>query len=164
MDIEWAGRWTGIAYDIDGSEMWRVEFPNGTTNAGITNNLSVYLGGGTQSTTWYLGLIDNAGFSTLAAADTMASHAGWTEATTYTEATRPTWTPGAAAGQSITNPTEVTFSINGTVTLAGAFIVSNNTKSGTSGTLWAHGQFSSLQSLVNGQSFKLSYTCTGSGS
>lgn len=142
----------------------RGKFKNATCLAGVNDILSVYLGAGTQKTVWYLGLIDNAGFSTLSTADTMASHGGWTESATYSEGVRQTWTPSAVSGQSITNPTAAVFSINGTVTLQGAFLVSNSTVSGTSGILWATGSFQSTQSMVNGQQLKITYTCNGTGS
>lgn len=157
-----AGQFFAQGIDRDGSIMWKEPFNNGTTNGGLDNVLSVYLGAGSQTVTWFMGLIDNAGFSTLAIGDTMSSHAGWTESTAYTESVRQTWSPAAVSGQSITNTTNVTFSINATVTIAGAFLVSNSTKGGTTGILWATGQFSSAQALVSGQSLKITYTCTAS--
>lgn len=159
-----AGRFMAQGIDVDGSILWTERFPNGTTNVGLDNVLSVYLGAGSQTLTWYMGLIDNAGFSTLAAGDTMSSHAGWAESTAYSESVRQTWTPAAVSGQTITNTTNVTFTMNATVTIAGAFIVSNNTKGGTTGILWATGQFSSAQALTSGQSLKVTYTCTASAS
>ena len=159
-----AGRFIAEGIDRDGRVMWREPFKNGTTNGGLDNVLSVYLGAGTQTTIWYMGLIDNAGFSTLAAGDTMSSHAGWSESTAYTEGVRQTWPPAAVSGQAITNTTNVTFSINATVTIAGAFLVSNSTKGGSTGILWATGQFTSAQALTSGQSLKITYTCTASAS
>jgi hypothetical protein len=159
-----AGRFFAQGIDRDGSILWNMPFNNGTTNVGLDNVLSVYLGAGSQTATWFMGLIDNAGFSTLAVGDTMASHAGWAENTNYTESVRQTWSPAAVSGQSITNTTNVTFSINTTVTIAGAFLVSNSTKGGSTGILWATGQFSSAQVLTTGQSLKVTYTCTASAS
>lgn len=150
--------------NADGSLAWSETFANGATNAGLNDILSVYFGAGTQKTTWYIGLIDNAGFSALAAADTISSHTGWTESTAYGEATRPQWSPAAVSSQSITNSTATAFTMNATVTIKGAFLVSNSTKGGTTGQLWATGSFSSAQALVNGQVLRVTYTSTISGS
>jgi len=157
------GRWTVECFDPDGSLAWRDAFDNMTTNAGVTDVLAVYLGGATQKTAWYLGLIDAAGFASLAAGDVMTSHPGWTESTAYTGA-RPAWVPGSAVGGSITNPTPINFAMNATVTIRGAFVASDATAGGTAGLLFATGQFGSPQSVVSGQNLKISYTCSGTGS
>jgi hypothetical protein len=112
-------------------------------------------------TTWYIGLVENAGFSAFANADTMASHAGWAESSAYTEANRPTWTAGAAASRQITNAATVDFSINASVTIKGLFIASNNTKGGTTGTLWSTAAFGSRVALNNGDTLKVTYTLSG---
>ena len=67
-------------------------------DVGLNHILETEFHSGAQVTTWYIGLVDNAGFSAFANADTMASHAGWAESSAYTEANRPTWTAGAAGG------------------------------------------------------------------
>lgn len=162
-DVVFQGRFTWEIVNPDGTVGRSGEFKNATTNAGLNSALSVYLAAGTQLTTWYMGLINNSGFGGLAAADTMSSHVGWTELTSYTESVRQTWTPGAVSGQSVNNPTAVAFTINATVTVNGAFLVSNSTKGGTTGTLWATGSFGSPQSLTSGQVLRLTYTCTATG-
>lgn len=132
---------------------------NGITNEGYNNMLGVHFHGDTQQTAWYIGLIGNTSFSTLAAADTMASHSGWTESVAYSNATRPQWTCGAAASKSITNSVVVSFNINADSTvLKGIFIPSDNTKSGTSGKLWSTGLFSSDQTMNNGDVLQITYT------
>jgi hypothetical protein len=146
-------------------KLWEAQTPNTILDAAINHIFNVEFNAATQLTTWYMGLIDNAGFSAIAAADTMSSHAGWTESQAYTEATRPSWGQGSASGKTITNATSVTFTINATVTIKGGFIASNSTKGGTSGTLWSAGAFSSgTQSLLSTQLLKLSYTLTGASS
>lgn len=135
-------------------------FPNGSTTAGLNSILSVYFNSGTQLTTWYLGLINNTPAPTLAAADTIASHSGWSESTSYSESVRQTWTPGAPASASITNPTVATFTANAAITIYGLFLVSNSTKGGTTGTMWAHGAFGSTQALISGQTLTGKYTLT----
>lgn len=135
--------------------------PNGIVDVGLNKILEDMFNGGTQSGTWYIGLVDNSGWTAFANADTMASHAGWTESAAYTETARPEWTAGTAASRSITNSSTVDFSINATVTLKGIFIVDNSTKSGTSGTLWSTASFASNVSAVNGDTLKVTYTVSG---
>lgn len=155
------GEWRFFATNPDGSIAWEDGFKNAITNEGLDNLLSVYLGAGSQHLTWYMGLVNNASFSTFAAADTLASHAGWLEAAgggvAYT-GNRKTWTPAAVTGQVITNTTAVQFAITATITIYGAFLASAAT--GTSGTLFATGAFASPQSLVSGQTLNGFYTCS----
>jgi hypothetical protein len=133
---------------------------NDITNEGKNTILDVMFKDGTQiaSTSWYLGLISNSGYSALAAGDTMSSHTGWTEFTGYSQSTRVAWGPGAASGQSTTNATPATFDINATGTLKGIFVTSNSTKSGTTGKLWATGLFAADVPVSNGDQMKITYT------
>lgn len=88
---------------------------------------------------WYVALKD-AGVP--AAGDTMASHAGWAEITGYTEGTRPAWTPGAVAAGSVDNTAaKASFSINADDDLFGACLTDDNTKGGSSGTLYGVADF-----------------------
>lgn len=148
-------------FDKNGNLKGEHEFKNGIVDVGLNALLDIMFHGSTQVTTWYLGLINAAGYSALSNADTMASHAGWAETAAYTESTRPEWTEGAAASRSITNSTSVDFSINATVTLKGLFVTSNNTKSGTTGTLWATALFASDVAAENGDTLKVTYTVSG---
>lgn len=133
---------------------------NDITNEGKNTIFEVFFHDGTQiaSSSWFIGLISNSGFSALAAADTMASHSGWTEFTGYSQSTRVAWGPGAAASQSITNSTPATFDINASGTVKGIFVTSNSTKSGTTGKLWATALFSADVPVNNGDQLKVTYT------
>lgn len=146
--------------DKNGNLLGIYDITNGITNVGKNYILDVMFNDGTQiaNASWFVGLINDSGFTALADADTMSSHAGWSELTAYTEANRPAWGSGAAASQSITNSTPITFSPNATNSVKGLFIVSNNTKGGTSGTLWATALFSSSVPVNNGDSLKCTYT------
>jgi hypothetical protein len=153
-----------VCRNPDGSVAWEERVVlNGTTTVGLNSILSVYFNSGTQITTWYAGLIDSSGFSSLGAGDTIASHSGWAESTAYSESTRRTWTPGSPAGGVVTGSVAV-FTMNATATIKGGFLVSENTKGGTSGTLWCTAAFGSTQSLVSGQTLTITYTCTATGS
>ncbi|TXH13943.1 MAG: hypothetical protein E6R03_10395 [Hyphomicrobiaceae bacterium] len=157
-------------YNADGSfnrrEKLALRFWNGITTAGINNLFNVYFGATSKASAWYLGLIASSGYSALSAADTISSHAGWTEETSnYSQTNRPTWTPASASGGSVSNSSSVDFTFTGSVTVKGVFVVNENTKGGTTGTLWATALFTSGdQALVNGQTLKVTYICSGSSS
>jgi hypothetical protein len=135
--------------------------PNGIVDVGLDKILDDMFNGGSQSTLWYTALVDNATWSAFADADVMNSHAGWVESTVYSEGTRPQWTVGAASSRQVTNASTVDFSINDTATLKGIFLVDENTKSGTSGTLWATAAFSSTINVTSGDTLKVTYTVSG---
>jgi hypothetical protein len=136
------------------------DLPNGITNIGKNKVLDVMFNDSTPiaNASWFIGLIDNASFSALAAGDTMASHAGWIEFTGYSQATRVAWGSGAASSQSTTNASPATFDITGTATLNGIFVNSIGTKGGTTGTLWATASFTSTVPVNNGDQMKITYT------
>jgi hypothetical protein len=155
------GRFRVEHFDKDGKLKAVYQVPNGIVDVGLNKILEDMFNGGTQSGTWYIGLVDNSGFSAFANADTLASHAGWSESTAYSETARPEWTAGTAASRSITNASTVDFSINATVTLKGIFIADDSTKGGTSGTLWSTAAFASNVAAVNGDTLKITYTVSG---
>lgn len=153
------GYFTATCYDKFGNKKWEMEFPNGITNEGLNTLLNVMFVADTQLTTWYIGLISATSYSALAAADTMASHGGWTESVAYSNSTRPQWTAGTSTSKSTTNASTVDFAMNsdGTV-LKGIFITSGSAKSGTAGKLWSTGLFGSDATLNNGDTLKINYT------
>lgn len=112
-------------------------FSNLVVNAGLTYVTGSALLSVTVITAWKIGLIKGGSAPTIAAADTIASHAGWTEAvigTDYDEAARQAWTGVAGSAGAATNSASLAvFTIAGTITVRGAFICSAST--GTSGTL-----------------------------
>lgn len=84
---------------------------------------------------WYVML---KGPGTIAAGDTMASHAGWSEVTAFSNVTRPAWTPNTtASGGAMSNSSSVaTFNMNAPYSAAGCAMTSNNTVSGTTGLIF----------------------------
>ena len=140
------GIWKAVAKDPDGNIKWVEEWTNLITNEGLAKLLdyTLKLTSNTSQTAWYIGLTD--GTPTAANADTMTSHTGWTEVTTYDETVRETWTDGAITGTttaSVDNSGSAavfTISSNST-TIGGAFLVSTSSKAGTSGVLYAVGAF-----------------------
>jgi hypothetical protein len=158
------GQFAVQCVDKDGNVKWEQEFPNGITDSGIQYLLDTGFDDATKITTWYIGLIDNASFSALDPGDTadqINGSNGWNESTAYTETNRVTWANGATSARSMTNATTADFSMNATASIRGIFIVSSNTKSGTTGTLWSTATFSSVAAVTNGDTLKITYTING---
>ena len=158
------GRYVVECYGADGKLKWTAQTPNLVVNEGLQYMAGVALTSTAQITSWYIGLYGAAASNTPAAGDTMASHGGWTEVTDYTEATRPAATLAAAT---LANPSVVTnsankavFSINGSTTVGGAFLTSNNTKGGTTGVLFSAADFQAPgdRSVVSGDVLNVTYT------
>jgi hypothetical protein len=163
------GKYTVECYDKDGNLKWVAETPNLVVNVGLQYMAGTALTTTAQVTTWYLGLYGAAASNSPAAGDTMSSHIGWTEVTAYSQATRPAATFAAATNA---NPSVVTntaskasYSINGTTTVGGAFLTSDNTKGGTTGTLFSAADFSAPgdRSVVNGDTLNVTYTFSLAG-
>jgi hypothetical protein len=123
---------------------------NLVTTAGKNLVGNVFFGATAKSATWYVGL---KGSGTAAAADTIPSHAGWSEITAYSQTVRQTLTMSSFSGGSATNSgSPAVFTINaGPTTVAGAFIVDSNVKGGTTlGTLYNVADFSAPVTLSAG--------------
>lgn len=146
--------------DADGNLRWAEEGPNLIVTTGRNKLLDETLGGSAYTAAWYVGLIDNAGFTSIAAGDTMASHAGWSESSAYSQATRPQMSFAAASSGSKASSANVSFSINATATINGAFLVDNSTKGGTTGTLFAGKSFSAARSVQSGDTLNVGYTAS----
>jgi hypothetical protein len=145
----------------NGEVRWNDEFANTVMTAGKTDLVDKYFKGSTYTAAWYVGLVSSSGYSAIAAADTAASHAGWTEDQNYSQANRPTLTFGTASAGSVNNSGSVAaFSINGTTTIKGAFVITNNTKGGTTGTLYSAGLFSGDRAVVSGDTLNVTITLT----
>ena len=146
----------------DGKVLATKHIDNAVVDVGINAILDTYFNSATPVATWYLGLINDAVVADLVAADTIASHAGWTEDQNYAEAVRQTWTVGAAAAKVVTNAAYVVFSINASTTISGLFCVSDSAKGGTAGTLWATGLFTNGDVVAtSGDTLNVTYTVTG---
>jgi hypothetical protein len=87
----------------------------------------------------------------------MTSHAGWEEATNYTAANRPAWSPLSAADGLKTNPEPAEFAIDTAEELKGMFVTSGQVKGETAGTLWATAVFTTTNTPPAGSVFKLFY-------
>jgi hypothetical protein len=144
----------------DGQVKWTDTFNNLVTTAGKNDLLDKYMAGSAYTAAWYLGLVDGASTPTYAAGDTSASHAGWSESAAYSNSTRPavSWS-SASSGSKASSATA--FNINGTATIAGAFLISNSTKSGSTGILYSAGSFTGgNRSVASGDTLNVTYTAS----
>ena len=148
-------------YTKDGELKHKEEFKNGWTNVGLTWLMErSFKSAKPSDLTFYIGLVDTGG--SLADADTMASHAGWTENINYSEAARPTWGQGdpAEAGGIVTatNATKRSFTIDtNSQSIYGAFLSSGSTKSGSAGTLLCTGALTAEVELNDDDVIKIGY-------
>lgn len=138
-------------FDRQGNLKWAEEVHNLVTTEGKNDIIDKYFKGSAYTAAWYLGL---AGTGTKAAADTLASHAGWSEVTPYA-GNRPAITWGTTSAGSNT-ASAVAITINASATVAGAFLSSVNT--GTSGKLYSATDFSASRSVASGDTLNVTPT------
>tara|TARA_R110002126_G_scaffold211428_2_gene358038 strand:- start:954 stop:1532 length:579 start_codon:yes stop_codon:yes gene_type:complete len=156
-------------HDAQGNLKWEDEALNLVVNVGLQDMNAKYFTGSAYTAAWYIGLYGSGATNSPAAGDTMSSHAGWTEVVAYSQATRPACTfgtPTTANPSVATNSASpATFSINATTTVGGAFLTSNNTKSGTTGTLYSAADFSAPgdRAVTNGDTLSVTYTLSLAG-
>lgn len=131
---------------------WSDVSHNLVTTVGKNDLLDKYLAGSGYTAAWYCGLISSVSYSAIAAADTMASHAGWTEAggtnaPTYT-GNRPALAFAAASGGTKATSSASSFTFTGGGTIKGMFGTTVTTKDGTTGILYNGVLFSGGDRLV----------------
>jgi len=144
-------------FDKDGNLKWDEGFENLVVTVGRNQYLDATLKTGVSSPLWYIGL---KGAGTVVAADTAASHAGWAELTIYSQSTRPQWVSGTISSGSLANSSAAVFSITSSGTVAGAMMINNNTKGGTTGILLGAGDFGTSRAVVNGDTINITVTCS----
>lgn len=158
------GVFTVECLDKDGNIKWVDICPNLVVNTGLQDMNTKYFTGTSYTATWFIGLYGAAASNTPNAGDTAALHPGWTEIVPYSNATRPACTFGTA---STADPSVITntaspaaFNINATATVGGAFLISNNTKSGSTGILFSASDFAAPGDRVvaSGDTLNVTYT------
>ena len=144
----------------DGQTKWVDTFNNLVMNEGLQDMNAKYFNGSSYTADHYVGLIQGpASGNTIAAADSLASHAGWPETTDYSGA-RKALTMGSATDADpsvISNTASVaSFAMNATVTVAGAFVAT--VSSGTTGVLFSAGNFTGGDKFVDsGDTLNVTY-------
>ena len=144
----------------DGKIIDEFDVPNLVVDQGLNHLLDVVFHGTTQVNPWYLGVFEGnyTPVATLTAANIAASA---TECTAYDEASRQEYNEAAAAAKVTTNSAnKATFTFNATKTLYGAFLISDNTKGGTAGTLMAAAKFVAPKAVVATDQLLLTYSFT----
>jgi len=132
-------------------------FPNAVVNEGA-NLLLETMFRATPPVPWYIGLINSG--AVLNNSDTMASHTGWTELSSYSEAVRPQWI--------VNNPTATRILVNapadagvlhfsGAASLGGAFLEDNSAKGGTTGRIFCTAIITPTLNLISGDAVAVSY-------
>jgi hypothetical protein len=157
------GVYTMQCFDKAGNLKWEAKSENLVVNAGLKDMNDKYFTGSGYTATWFIGLYGAAASNNPAAGDTAASHAGWVEVTAYSQAARPSAVFAAAttADPSVISNTAspAVYSINGTTTVGGAFLISNSTKGGTTGVLFSAADFQSPgdRSVASGDTINVTY-------
>jgi hypothetical protein len=149
-------------YDSAGNLKWESKTPNLVVNQGLQDMNAKYFLGSGYTATWYIGLYGAAASNTPAASDTAALHPGWTELTSYSQSTRPvvTFSTPSTADPSVVTSSGSTFNMNATVIVGGAFLITDNTKGGTSGVLFSASDFQAPgdRSVVSGDAVVVTYS------
>ena len=169
-----AGYYNVTCNDAQGNLKWEESFPNLVNSIGKQLLLDTLLKGSSYTVVGpFLGLINSS--PTFLAADTMTSHAGWTEFTNYTvggSAVRGTavFASATSSGLSPANITSsaaasITYTITGAGgTVAGCFLVTGSgavsTQSSTAGTLYSEGNFSTAKVTTAGDTVSVTYNTT----
>lgn len=138
--------------------------PNLIVNTGLNHLLSAALAGGSAISSWYVAPFS--GNVTPVAGTTAATFtAVATETTAYDEAARVAWAYDAVASQAISNnSTRATFTMNATVSVYGAGILSASAKSSTSGTLLCYAKFAAVRAMVDDDVLTIKYTISATSS
>lgn len=134
-------------FDKNGNQKWQDGFENIVVNSGLDHYLDATLKTGSVSPTWFVGLKNAV---PAVASDTISSK-GFAELTPYSNATRPSLVLGTITVGAVDNSaSKATFTINANATVAGGFLVNNNTKGGSTGVLLGAGEFTSARAVESG--------------
>lgn len=156
------GVFTVQCFDKDGNLKWEESAHNLVVNEGLQKMNTEFFKGSGYTAAWYLGLVTGPGAgNTYAAGNTLSTHAGWTEDTNYSGNRKAvTFGTASTADPSVISNTASpsVFNMNGTTTVAGAFLTNVNT--GTSGILFSVANFQSPgdRAVVSGDSLSVTYT------
>lgn len=151
------GTYHAECYGPDGALKWTDRIDNLVVTVGKNYILEAGLQAAALTTVGpFMGLISSVGYTAIAAGDTMASHAGWTEAgganpPTYTAPRKTALFSAAAAGVKALSAA-LSFAITGAGTIKGAFIVTGTGATSAidaaAGTLLSAGLFAGGDKVV----------------
>lgn len=158
--------WTTECYDAQGNLKWvEKDRPNVCTTEGINFMLDVMFHNTTAKGTWYVALYKDTAYVP-AITDTYDAWAETLveECTEYDEAARVEFVEAAASSKVTTNSaSKASFTMNGSVTVQGAALVSNSAKSNHANTdfLFCVSDFALARSLVSTDILRVTVTVTG---
>lgn len=162
--LKGGGIFTVRCHDKEGNLKWEQKSHNLVVNVGLAFVNTTFFKGSGYTAAWYVGIYGPASSNNPSSSDTMASHAGWTEVTAYSNATRPAATFGAAttADPSViaNSAAPAQFLVNASANVGGAFLVNDDTPGGSSGTLFSASDFAAPGDRVvqNGDVLSVTYT------
>lgn len=172
------GVYVAKCFDAAGNLKWQDTFHNTVVTEGKNAALTHFLKGSAYTASQVMGLIEDTGYSAIAAGNTAGSITavgggspanGWNEAPVGTCATRGTPSFGTASAGSLATSASVSFSILATDTIKGAFLLCRSTAGtaptttvgNTSGALYSAGLFSGGdRAVANGDTLNVSYTAS----
>jgi hypothetical protein len=144
-------------------------FHNALPTEGLNNCLNTWLGATAKPAAWYLGLYATA----------INPAAGWTAANVvatageitsavegYTQATRPVFTPNAAAAgvcDSVGSEAQYTIATATELLVEGCFLISDNVRGGTTGKLGSAARYPLTRHLQNADDYRLGFRVTLTG-
>lgn len=152
-----SGLYVMTYYHPGGRRGWSFAVPNGVTIPGVNYLLNTGFRGGAKSTTWFLGLIDDSGFSALNPLDTLASHSGWGEFTGIYLGSRPAWAPAAPGAGLMGYTTQALFQITAAGAVRGAFLADRQPTGLSSGILYSTGAMTTGRPVVAGGTLTVGY-------
>jgi len=156
------GTFTVTCYDQNGETKWVDIAPNLVTNVGLQSMNTQFFTGSAYTAAWYVGLVNGtAASTTFSGGDTLASHAGWTENSSYTGNRKAASFSAAtlADPSNINNSaSSASFTMNANATVAGAFLA--NVATGTTGLLFSAADFQSPgdRTVVSGDVLNVTYS------
>lgn len=172
MDFKFKNTWRIDCFEYDGGPLlWSETRTNLMPDESITNVLSsTFVSAGTYS--WYVGLVDNAGFTTFSYSDVAAQIGGsngWAEFTSYSEGVRQALvfgTPGSSGGVGQIDNTASTanFTISASGTVAGSFFATASALGATTGVIGGEVNFTGGNTaVVNGNVLQVTVIIEAAG-
>lgn len=156
------GVFTVTCIDKEGHEKWVDIAPNLVVNTGLQSMNTQFFTGSAYTAAWYIGLVNGtSATTTFSGGDTLATHVGWDENTSYT-GNRKAASFGAATLNDPSNinnsSSSASFTMNAGATIAGAFLT--NVASGSTGLLFSAADFQSPgdRTVVSGDVLNVTYS------
>jgi hypothetical protein len=156
------GVFTVTCMDKDGNEKWVDIAPNLVVNTGLQDMNTKFFTGSVYTAAWYIGLVNGTSASTtFSGGDTLATHAGWTENSSYAGNRKAASFSAAtlADPSNINNSASAaSFTMSANATIAGAFLA--NVATGTTGLLFSAADFQAPgdRTVVSGDVLNITYS------